>query len=123
MRTSRGRVSEDYSHFHIDVNGVHWIGELMVSIPNVIRRLNKKGNTIQDGEDELLCLLHVLCSNHWLVEVELFACDLRINAENGPVLVKMLHKNLEREYELVWFMFTPSLNPQPSPHTCRACAN
>lgn len=48
---------------------------------------------IQDGEDGFLSLSRVLCSDQWLVELNLDDCSLRINAENGPVLVEMLHRN------------------------------
>ncbi len=90
-----GCLGLDLSDNSIDGSGFRLVCELMRSNPSVIRRLVLSWSwKIQDGEDGLLCLLQVLCSNHWLVEVDLWGCNLKIDGENGPVLVEMLRKNV-----------------------------
>ncbi len=82
-------------HNRIDGSGVRLVCELIRSNPSVIRKLDLSFNReIQEGEDGLLCLLQVLCSTHWLVEVRLQRCNLRIDGQNGPMLVEMLRKNV-----------------------------
>ncbi len=89
---------------NIDGSGVHLVCEMIKSNPSVIRKLDLSWNgKIQDGEDGLLCLLQALCTNHWLVLVRLYDCNLRIDSENGPVFGEMLRKNVSlKELQLGW---------------------
>ncbi len=89
-----GCLGLNLGHNYIDGSGVRLICELMRSNPSVIRRLDLRWNNIQNGEDGLVCLLQVLCSNHWLVAVSLYNCNLKIDGESGPVLVEMMCKNV-----------------------------
>ncbi len=90
-----GCLGLNFEFNNINGSGVRLVCELMRSNPSVIRRLDLSANKmIQDGEDGLLGLLQVLCSIQWLAEMRLYDCDLRIDGENGPVLVEMLRKNV-----------------------------
>lgn len=87
-----GSLHLDFTLNDINGSGVRLICEL-VSKASVIKSLKLGYNRIQESEDGLLCLLHMLCNNGWLDKVDLMACNLRINAENGRVLVEMLSTN------------------------------
>ncbi len=91
--TTVGRIRLNLEHNHVDGNGTHLISEFIMSNPQVIRVLALSYNKIQDVQDGFLCLSRVLCSNSVIVRVSLISCHLRINDENGPMLVKMLRNN------------------------------
>ncbi len=78
----------------LDGRGTGIICDLIDSAPRVIRKLNLSCNQkIQDVQDGFCHLLRTLRNNNFLTELRLVACKVRIDAENGPVLVEMLKGN------------------------------